>query len=369
MNNEAKAARRRLSILQVITQRRFSGAERICLALSEELQRRGHRVTLLCKPNGNMPEIARELGISALTPRISGKLNLWSPLAIASIAARTRADIIHTHLSTAGLWGSVAGRISGRPVLAHVHAMNSKHCYTLADMIATCSEGVRQHLLNQGVAAEQVRVAYNGVDMRRFDNLLPPAELRQTLQIPAMAPLIGCVAHLSAKKGQEFLLRAMALLTESQPDLHCLLIGEGEMLEELRELAGSLGIAERVHLLGFRSDAILLINAMDILILPSIAKEGLGLALVEAALLGKPTIASNAPGIDEAVQDGVSGILVPPGNPSELASALERLLADPALRMRMGEAGRQRALETFTVPAMTDQVENLYYELIEKRNK
>ncbi|MBI5483689.1 MAG: glycosyltransferase [Deltaproteobacteria bacterium] len=361
--------RHRLSILQVITQRRFSGAERICLALSEELQRRGHSVTLLCKPNGNMPEIARELGITTLTPRISGKLNLWSPLAIASIAARIKADIIHTHLSTAALWGSVAGRISGLPVLAHVHAMNSRHCYILAEMIATCSQGVRQHLINQGVAPEQVRVAYNGVDMRRFDNLLPPAEVRQTLQIPTAAPLIGCVAHLSAKKGQEFLLRAVALLTESRPDLHCLLIGEGEMLDELRELAGSLGIAERVHLLGFRSDAIQLINTMDILILPSIAKEGLGLALVEAALLGKPTIASNAPGIDEALQDGVSGILVPPGNPSELASALERLLADPALRMRMGEAGRKRALETFTVPAMTDQVEALYYELIEKRNK
>jgi len=359
-------AQRRLSILQVITQRRFSGAERICLALCEELQRRGHRVTLLCKRNGDMPEIARTLGVSARTPRISGKLNLWAPFAIAAVAAETKADVIHTHLSTAGLWGSVAGRMTGVPVLAHVHAMNSKTCYTLADLIATCSQGVRQHLLNQGVPAGQVRVAYNGVDMRRFEQLLPPTEVRRSLQLPATAPLIGCVAHLSPKKGQEFLLRAMARISDAYPDLHCLLIGEGDMLAVLRDLARSLGIGDRVHLLGFRSDAIQIINCLDILILPSIAKEGLGLALVEAALLGKPTIASNAPGIDEALQDGVSGILVPPGDPAHLAAALERLLADPGLRIRMGEAGRQRALTTFTVPAMTDQVEALYYELVEK---
>jgi glycosyltransferase involved in cell wall biosynthesis len=353
-----------LTILQVITQRRYSGAERICLAICEELQRRGHRVMLLCKQNGTMPEIARAAGIETRTPAISGKLNLLSPVRIAAIAREIKADIIHTHLSTAGLWGSLAGRLCGVPVAAHVHAMNSRFCYQFADRIITCSSGVRQHLVSQGVAAGMVRVAYNGIDLRRFDDVPGSDLMRRSLGVPLTAPLIGCVAHLSAKKGQEFLVRAVALLRDRWPELHCLLVGEGEMADELGNLAVSLGIGARIHILGFRSDAVALMNAMDLVVLPSIAKEGLGLVLVEAALLEKATVASNAPGIDEALLDGISGVLVPPGNPEQLAEALDRLLADEELRTRMGTAGRKRALETFTIPAMTTVVENVYRELL-----
>lgn len=355
---------RPLSILQVITQRRYSGAERICLALCEELQRRGHRVTLLCKPNGNMPEIASAAGIDARTPAISGKLNLLAPLRIAAVAREVRADIIHTHLSTAGLWGSVAGRLAGIPTVAHVHAMNSKQCYQLADRIVTCSVGVKQYLLAQGIAESGVRVAYNGIDLARFEGLPDPCRVRAELGIPADAPTIVCVAHLSAKKGQEFLIRAVALLSERWPELRCLLVGEGTMGGQLQGIATELGVGNRVHLLGFRPDATAIVNAAEVAVLPSVAKEGLGLVLVEAALLEKPTVASDAPGIDEALQDGISGLLVPPGDPARLAEALDRLLGDAELRRCMGRAGRQRALEVFTIPAMTEAVEAVYRELL-----
>jgi glycosyltransferase involved in cell wall biosynthesis len=353
-----------LTILQVITQRRYSGAERICLALCEDLQRRGHRVVLLCKQNGDMPEIARSAGIDTKTPAISGKLNLLAPLRIAAIAREIKADVIHTHLSTAGMWGTLAGRLAGVPVVAHVHAMNSKHCYQFADRIITCSSGVREHLVAQGVSPKMIQVVYNGIDLRRFENTPDGLSTRVSLGLPSDAPVIGCVAHLSAKKGQEFLIRAVALLRDRWPELHCLLVGEGDMTGELQHLAADLGVAENIHLLGFRSDAAAVMNAMDIVVLPSIAKEGLGLALVEAAILEKPTVASNAPGIDEALMDGVSGILVPPGNPEQLAEALDRLLADRELRKRMGVAGHRRALEKFTIPAMTDGVEAVYRELV-----
>lgn len=356
-----------LSILQVITQRRFSGAERICLALCEELQRRGHRVTLLCKETGNMPEIARSSGLTVRTPAISGKMNLFSPFRIAAVAREVKADVIHTHLSTAGLWGSVAGRLAGVATVAHVHAMNSKFCYQFAERVVTCSAGVKGHLVSQGMAAETIRVAYNGIDMRRFEGLVDKTVMRQELGLPPHVPVIGCVAHLSEKKGQKFLLQAVSILNRAHPDLHCLLVGEGDMTDELRRVADELGIGERVHLLGFRRDATSIMNIMDIAVLPSIAKEGLGLVLVEAALLNKPAIASNAPGIDEALEDGVSGILVPPGNPEQLASALDTLLSDRELCRSMGEAGRRRSLEMFTIPAMTDAVEAVYYELVSKK--
>ena len=114
-----------LSILQVITQRRFSGAERVCLSLCADLQQRGHRVLLLCKPDGGLPAEAARLGIEARTPAISGKLNLAAPCRIARIAREFGADVIHTHLSSASLWGGLAGRLTGIPTVGHVHALNT----------------------------------------------------------------------------------------------------------------------------------------------------------------------------------------------------------------------------------------------------
>lgn len=354
---------RRRAILQVITQRRFSGAERICLTLCAEMQRRGHRVLLLCKPNGGMPEEARKLGIEARTPAISGKLNLAAPLVIARTAREFGADLIHTHLSSAGLWGSLAGRLAGVPVLTHVHALNTWHYYRFGTRTVTCSEGVRQHLLRQGADPRRVTVVYNGIEANRLNGVIGESDARRMLGLLPDQPVVGCVAHLSEKKGQKYLLQAVALLKERFPRLVCLLAGEGEQFDELRRTAAELGIAERVCLLGFREDVISVMNAMDVVVLPSIAKEGLGLALVEAALLEKPTIGSNAPGIDEALEDGVTGLLTPPGNAAALAEKLALLLDDVELRRRMGTAGRSRALRLFSMQAMCDRMEEIYDDL------
>ncbi|MDK9718613.1 MAG: glycosyltransferase family 4 protein [Trichlorobacter sp.] len=353
-----------LSILQVITQRRFSGAERVCLSLCADLQQRGHRVLLLCKPDGGLPDEARKLGLAVQTPNISGKLNLVAPFTLARIARQFGTDVIHTHLSSASLWGGLAGRLAGIPTLGHVHALNTWFYYRFSALAATCSGGVKQYVVAQGADPAKVRVVYNGIPANRLDGVLSCAEARQMLGLAPDQPVVACVAHLSSKKGQIFLLQAVALLRDRFPDLVCLLAGEGEMAEQLQQQAVELGIADRVRQLGFRRDVMSVMQAADVVVLPSIAKEGLGLVLVEAALLEKPTIGSNAPGIDEAVQDGVTGLLVAPGDATALAERLALLLGDAVLRSQMGQAGRQRALQMFTQEAMVDQFEEIYRELV-----
>ena len=352
-----------LSILQIITQRRFSGAERVCLSLCADLQQRGHRVLLLCKPEGGLPAEAARLGIEARTPAISGKLNLAAPFRIARIARDFGADLIHTHLSTASLWGGLAGRLTGIPTVGHVHALNTWFYYRFSSMAVTCSAGVRRHIVQQGAPADRVRVVYNGIPAARLDGTLSIRDARQVLGLNMSQQVVACVAHLSPKKGQTYLLQAVALLRDRFPDLVCLLAGEGEMRAALQREAEELGIAARVHLLGFRPDVISVMNAADLVVLPSVAKEGLGLVLVEAALLEKPTVGSDAPGIDEAVQDGVTGLVAPPGDAAALAEQLTVLLRDEGLRIRMGRAGRQRALRMFSQSAMVDGCEALYREL------
>ncbi len=311
-----------------------------------------------------MADEARAKAIDVSTPGISGKLNLLAPGRIIHAAREIKADVIHTHLSTASLMGGIAGKISGIPVLGHVHALNTWHYYRFSTLIATCSAGVARHIIANGAPVDKVRVVLNGIDLRRFDNVPSRTESRRLLQLPDDAPIIGCVAHLSAKKGQEYLLKATAFLQKQFPDLRCLLVGEGVMRDDLVQMANTLGIRNRVHFLGYREDVVTVMNAMDIVVLPSIAKEGLGLVLVEAALLEIPTIGSNAPGIDEAVQDGVSGFLVPPGNAEKLAEKIAGLLTDKLLRKQLGEAGRIRAQNLFSLEAMAASTEDVYREMV-----
>ena len=358
------AAVRPLTVLQVITQRRFSGAECICLWLSSALQARGHRVVLACKPGAMMHNAAVDRGLEVHLPAMSGKLNFPAPFRLAHLAREVGADVIHTHLSSASLWGGLAGRIAGVPVVSHVHALNSPCPSRRASLIVTCSEGVRAHLIARGLPEDRVRAVLNGVDPLRLDDLAPPGQVRAELGIPPDAPVVGCVAHLSPKKGQEYLLRAVAALAPRWPQLQCLLVGEGPMQRQLEGLAWKLGIADRFRLPGYRPDAMSLMNVMDVVVLPQVAKEGLGLALVEAALLGKPTVASDAPGITEALAADETGLLFPPGDAEALAECLDRLLSDAALRLRLGSAGRERALRIFALDTMAERIEGLYYEVL-----
>lgn len=363
----AADGQRALTVLTVITPARFSGAERMAVYLADGLQRRGHRVVFACKHNDLLLKALAERSIEARVLPISGKANLAAPFVLAKEAYRIGADLIHTHLSTAGLWGSVAGRLAGVPVLAHVHALNAQTCFMLADMVATCSEGVKDHLVEQGMSASMIRVLYNGVYPEQFEGLPGREAMRKALDLPPEVPVIGAVAHLSPKKGQRYLIEATALLRERWPELVCLLVGEGDDRSLLERLAGELGIADAVRLLGYRDDVPAVMQAMDVVVLPSVAKEGLGVALIEAAFVGRPVVGSDAPGIREVIVHGETGLLAPPGDAEELARAIAVILADPTLARRMGERGRERAREMFTVDRMAETAEHIYRELLARR--
>jgi glycosyltransferase involved in cell wall biosynthesis len=355
---------RPMTILQVISQRHLSGAERVCLMLSEALQGRGHRVVLICKEDAAMLGEAAQRGIETRTPGVSGKFNPLVALGILRIAREVHADVIHTHLSTASQWGAVAGRLGGIPVVAHVHAMNSRYFFLLAHAMVACSEGVRQHIIHQGVSGERIRTIYNGIESKRLVVTQDSPETRASLGISGDTPAIACIAHLADKKGQADLVRAVALLKYTWPNLVCFLVGTGENRDSLRRLAEELGVASRAVLLGYRSDAVAIMNAMDVIILPSLGKEGLPLVLLEAALLGKPAICSNIPGNNEVVIDGVTGLLFSPGDPAALAVQINRLLSDREGRSRMAQSAQERAEKEFTIEAMTDRVEDLYRKLL-----
>lgn len=360
-------AGQRLSVLQVITPARYSGAERMLTYLSTGLQDRGHRMVVACKPQETLEAELGRQGVKVHPMAIASKLNFLAPLRLARLAQQIGAQVIHTHLSTASLWGTMAARALGIPSIAHVHALNTKYCYLLADAIVTPSEGVRQHLLAQGVRPGRVHVVYNGIPADRFANLKTPEDIGREWHLSPQHLIIAVAAHLSKKKGHRYLLEAVASLKDRYPQLVCLIIGEGPLRVYLEQLARKLHITENVRFLGYRDDAVAIMQICDVIVLPSVAKEGLGLCLIEAAFLAKPTVASQAPGIDEAIADGQTGLLVPPANSEALAQALARLLSSPELRAKLGEAGKARAARLFTVQAHIEATERLYREAIANR--
>ena len=158
----------------------------------------------------------------------------------------------------------------------------------------------------------------------------------------------------------------MPLLLERVPNAHAAIAGGGELEPYLRELAEELGVMQRVHVLGPRQDVPALMHALDVFAMPSIW-EGFGLVLLEAMAAGKPIVASRVATIPEVVVDGETGLLVPAGDAAALADALASLAAHPELARHMGEAGRERLRQRFSIDKMVGDTETLYRELLDER--
>lgn len=341
-----------MNICQVITPSKIAGAERSTTSLCEHLQAAGHRVVIGCKSGSPLIQAMQDVGLDARPLPISGKLNLRAAGAIAALAKETGAAVIHTQLSTAAIHGSLAARRIGLPSIAHVRALNSPFCYRFATRVIAVSHAVKEHLVQGGLPAERIDVVYNGVDPARYFLLCSREEARSQLGLPAGVPLVGVIAHLTAKKGHSVFLDAFATVAARQPEARALFLGDGPENEALHAQAKRLGLADRVIFAGFHADVLPYYAALDVVVLPSTEGEGLPRALLEGGLLRRATIGTRLSGVPEIVLDERTGFVVPTGNAQAMAERLEILLADPALRDRMGAAAHEYVASTFTVEAM-----------------
>ena len=363
------AARRPLRLLHVITPSRVSGAERVAVDLCLGLRARGHEVVLATKIANPFVPFAREHGLECLELNIAGKGNLAAPLNIGRVARQRRLDLIDTHLSTASEWGSIVGRCLRIPVVSHVQALNTKTCYVLADRIICCSRAVKEHLCRQGLPAGRIEVVFNSVDLDRFSPKVPKEEARRSLGIDAEAFLVGVTAHLSEKKGHGYLLQAAARLVGDFPQLQLVFVGEGPDRERLESLAAELGIRDHLTLAGYQPDVVPFLTAMDVLALPSVAKEGLPTTLIEGGAMGLPTIATDVGGANEIIDEGATGFIIPPGDVGSLAATLATLMRDRHLQQSMGQAAQRKVRSTFSLKNTVRNVERVYYSLLRQKGR
>jgi glycosyltransferase involved in cell wall biosynthesis len=358
-----------LRILQVITPARIAGAERSTTSLCEHLVKAGHEVIVACKKNQPLIQVMQDVGLDVRGLDISGKGNVGAALRLARLVRQERIEVINTQLSTAALWGSVAGRLTRVPTVATVRALNTKAVYVLANRVIAVSHAVKEHLVCQGMHGDRIDVVYNGIDPERYRLRLSRPEARQQLGLDPDALIFVVIAHLSIRKGHAVYLDAAARIASGVARQLHVFAGEGPERENLERQARQLGLAERVIYAGFTSDVLPVYAAADVVVLPSITGEGLPRALLEGGLVGRPVIGTRLSGSPEIVDDGVTGLIVPSGDVAGLAEAMHRLAEDADLRERMGAAGTERISRLFSVPSMVEGTVATYRRALKEHGR
>jgi glycosyltransferase involved in cell wall biosynthesis len=333
------------------------------------LRARGHEVWLAAKADS---WIARETAGEAKL--IETDFSRW-PLAelrrVADLCRRERIEVTHSHLTRASNFCLLLRLLHGIPAVAHAHSHQFQpHWYFQKRVIAVSRETLRRHRRRGAAWGRRGRVLHNFVDVKMFAPVMATARgaldpLRTACGIPDGAPVVLQVGEINPRKGQLDTLRAAALVRHTHPAARFVFVGtercEDDYRRALREAETGGGLEESVTWLGPREDVARLLPHATIAILPS-NQESFSLAGLEAMACGLPLIATNVGGFPEMLQDGVTGMLVPPLHPAALATAIDGLLAEPARRAALGAAGRDRALADFSPEAHITRLEALLAE-------
>ncbi|HET7789913.1 MAG TPA: glycosyltransferase family 4 protein [Gemmatimonadales bacterium] len=366
----AGAALEGLSIAHLIESDGPGGAERMVASLAAGLQARGASNLVIGPANGE-GWLARELegsGVRVEAVDLSRPFRPRFAKEVAAILRRHRARVAHSHEFTMAVCGAWAARRAGA---AHLFTMHGSRYY---------AERLRRRMALRAAAALSgavVAVSRTLAEQLRRDLWTRPAtipngaraqavtgaSLRRELGLEGGDRLALAVGNLYLVKGHRYLLEALATLDGRAPRLHVAIAGRGELEEALRARAAALGIAERTHFLGLRSDIGDLLSDADLFVMPSLS-EGLPLAAVEAMLAGKPIVASAVGELPAVLDDGRAGLVVPPGDARALAEGIGALLADPDRARRLGGAARERACAEYTVERMVERYARLYGALV-----
>lgn len=357
------------NVVQIVEDLKLGGLERVIENIAMHSDSEKFRMSVLCLSRGG--EIAEELIAAGMDVEVLGITGYHNPLSVVRVVKwlrKKKINIVHTHGYPAGVLGRVAAIIAGVPcIVHHVHStytdLSRRHHFTekilswFTRRIICCSEAVRRFVLEkEHIAKHKLTVIYNGVPEADQKDIENTAELKNTLGFPEDNIIVGCIASLTQHKGHRYLLEAFREIENAS----LLIVGDGPMGEELRKLSRELGISDRTVFTGHKMDVSPYVRLMDIAVLPSSEREGLGISVIEAMALSKPVIAAAVGGLPEVVEDGETGIIVEAKNSRALTSALDKLSAEPHLRETMGARGKERYEKMFSLNDMINKMEDLY---------
>lgn len=357
---------RPLRLLQIVHTQGYGGLERQVLSLSRGLRDAGHSVTLAVQAGSWLQQQAEAERIDWTPLRFRGLIDPVSHLRLRRLVRERGIDVVHGHSRRSAFYSAFAGGLGRCRSVATVHSLQTWKGFRRNQRMIAVSEAVREFLIQKGLPSARIDRIYNGVDALAETDATARMAARERLGVAPDRIAIGMVGRMVPHKGHDLVIRALSLLGAAGAPFDLFLIGgdTGAWADELRTLAGRLGLEARVHLPGYHDDVTPLLRGLDVFVQPS-RSEALSLSLLEAMSVGLPAVAARTGGMPEVVMDGINGLLFTPEDAHDLAWQLKKLL-NAGERQRLGHRALRTQRERFSARTMTDATVSLYRQLLQQ---
>ncbi len=361
---------------------RIGGAERALLGLAGTIRQMGVEPLVAWPRKDSASTWLRSRGVHVVPLKVPS----WShglclpllPLFLGRLrrnVVHANVDLVHVNNYRSARFGQLVSRWMGVPSVCHVRELITsekvrRSRLRASDALIAVADAVARVLIEGGVPPHRVTTVRSGITLRAVPNQEERAGVRDRLGISDADWVMGIVAHILPHKGYDDLVQALALIKAKAPNVRCLIVGEAprkRYLHRLLQCAERLSVRDRMTLVGKQDEVAPFLHAMDLFVLPS-RTEGLPITILEAMAAGRPVVAAAVGGIPEVVRDGETGLLVPERDPRRLADAVLRLLETPGFARAMGEAGRKRIEEAFTLEREARQTSQVYRHLLAERS-
>jgi glycosyltransferase involved in cell wall biosynthesis len=365
---------RRIRVVEVLATGTNGGAQEHLHSLVTRIDPERYDVSVVALSNGSAVRKLQKAGVPVVV--IEEPDDEIAVEALTTHLALACADVVHAHMyraETIATRAVLALEAAGqrRPYLvATIHSSRIRsledqaHLRELTphmDRLIAVSHSIQHKLVDEQRTTAPVSLIYNGVDLDRYDNQEACCTLPEEYGMEPGSQIVGVVARLEPEKGHPTLLEAWPAVLSAVPSAYLLIVGEGSRRDALEAQARELRIAHRVVFTGRRDDVPAVTAALDVAVLPSY-REAQGMVILEAMALSRPVVASNVGGIPEMIEDGVTGLLVPPHDPDALAAAIIRLLTNHPLADTLGRAGHDMVHDRFCIELMVGAIESIYDE-------
>jgi len=389
---------KKIKVLRIIARLNIGGPAIHTILLSHELDRIGYK-TILVKgtegqTEGDMMYLAESRGvkpvvISELGREIGIKNDLIAFYKLYKLIRQEKPDIVHTHTAKAGTLGRIAAWLAGVPIILHTfhgHVLTGyfgklkswvfvyieKILARISTRIITLSNELKKELIEMGIGREEkFEVIPLGLELKPFfDSEKYRRMFKKEMGLSDDAVLIGIIGRLVPIKGHKYFLDAAKIIssqfTVHSSQLKFVIVGDGELREELEDYTKKLGIANDIIFTGFRQDLPKIYCDLDIVALTSL-NEGTPVSVIEAMAAGKPVVATNVGGVSSIVKNNINGFLVNPQDVQALSDAIMKLLKDSDLRQKMGREGQGSVFPHYDISQLVKRVDSLYSSLMKVR--
>ncbi len=326
---------------------------------------------VLCPAEGELAEKMRGVGAEVICLDV-GRIRYLNPSVISkfvSIIKDRQIALIHTDSTTETLYAGIAAKIMRIPLVWHIRVSEREWLIDrVLSLLAT-----RLILVAKAIESrfdwlkdtQKTVVIYNGIDLEKFDHFPATPSIREEYNITKDTVVLGCIGRIEKRKGPEYLISAMKDVDNAK----LIFVGKGEeeYLKRIKRLCEESGVSHRIIYAGYRINIPSILKDIDIIVFPTISGEGFSRVILEAMAAAKPVIASDDAGNKEAVINGITGYIVPAKDATALGIKINEITAGKEKREQMGSSGRQRVEEMFTMERNIQEIEKLYFEVMEDR--